>query len=253
MKRILQTLVTLPCMALPVLASADPEIRVERLTVTDPAESADLEGPYTSIDLLISQPGIAGLADTAQVLRARDDTGTDLLEPEGPFDRDFESEGYFMPHQRTTDTEEGWMRVPVFLPALPHPDARTIEIKMSVDILVRADGAETVLIEDVDFSDVPGWGVDLDVDGATMTCRDDRRERPEDQPLELNCFMRQGSFLEVATRDAQDTLAPTHPDANLVIEGPREAVDIEVSLPRTTVRQVPVTLAFGLGLRAAAD
>ncbi len=250
MKLSLHTLTILFLLSAPAFAADDKDVRVERLTLTSPVETAELEGPYTSIDLVISRPGIAGLADTAEVLRASDDIETDLLEPDGPFDRDFAADGHVMHHQVTTNIEDGWLRVPVLLPAVPHPDARTIEIEMSVDILVREDGERTVLIEGADFSDVPGWGVDIDVDGTTMTCRDDRRERPEDQPLELTCFLREGSLLDIATTGAGAPPKPTHPEANLVIDGQRDAVDIEVSLPRTTVEQIPVTLEFGLGLGA---
>lgn len=250
---LLKTLTTVLCVAVPVLATAETDVHIESLAIKDPAPSADLNGPYTMIELAIERPGLVGLADSARVHRATDDAGRDLLAGEGPFDRDYEASGYFMRHQTTANMEEGWIRLPVFLPDMPHRDATRLEIGMALDVLVRDDGVRTVQVEGVDFSHVPGWGVDVDVEGARMTCRDDRRERPEDQPLELNCVLREGSLLEVSVRNGGAAPEPTHPDANLVIAGARDAVDLEVSLPRTRVEQIPVTLAFGLGLQSHRD
>lgn len=253
MKHCMHPLITAVVLALPVQAAGEPKVYLEVLRLTDPAPSADLADPYTAIELAIEHPGISGLAESARVTRASDDTGKDLMAGAGPFDRNFEEEGYFMRHQITHNPEKGWIRVPLILPGLPHPDATRLEIGMDLDIDVMDDGTRSVLIEDVDFSEVPGWGVEVDVEGARMTCRDERRERPEDEPLELVCAMREGSLTGVEALTGGAAPEPADPRANLVIAGPRDAVDLEVTLPQTRVEAMPVTLRFGLGLQGRGD
>jgi hypothetical protein len=252
MRTFFVTAMSWACLPLVALAGTAANVQVERLTITNPAASAEQAGPHLMAELVIEAPGLVGLAESARLTNATDDMGTELLEADGPFDDDFSESGYFMRHQVTTRMEEGWLRVPVFLPSIPHPDATRLTLDFALDLRLREADVRTVLVENVDFSDVPGWGVDVDVAGARMTCRDERRARPQDQPLELNCFMREGSLLDVRPRHDSGNAVPTHPRSNLVIGGARDAVDLEVSLPLTRVEHVPVTLEFGLGLVASA-
>lgn len=223
-------------------------VQVERMVITNPVESSNLKGAYTSLDLWITHSEIVGLGNGAEVVSASDDVGTNLLEGDSPFDHDPASSGYFMPHQMTVNTEEQWLRVPVFLPAIPHQDAKTVHMELSLELLMGSDGTKTVIVDDVDLSHIPGWGVDVGVEGKTLTCRDERRERPEDQPLELYCFVREGDLLGIKVPGQDDSMEPGHPDANLVVAGAREGVTLEVELPQTSKRHLPVQLEFGLGL-----
>ncbi|MGM0984500.1 MAG: hypothetical protein ACQEXG_13940 [Pseudomonadota bacterium] len=228
------------------------DVQVERLMIAQPATPTDADHKHMTFDLWISLPGIASLGDEARVVSLTDDQGNDLLEIEGSpqalFGFDPADNGFLMQHQVESNLEEGWLRVPVFSPDVPHRQASSIRMELELDLLLASDDVRRVRVENVDFTDVPGWGVDLDVDGHTMTCRDDRRERPEDQPLELSCFLRGDSLLGITVPDQDETPEPSHPEANLVVVGDRSDVTLEVTLPVTLSFQQDVQLEFGLGL-----
>ncbi len=230
------------------------DVRVERLMISQPTTPTDAEHKHMMVDLWIALPRIASLGDEARVVSLTDDQGNNLLEIEGSpqalFGFDPAERGFLMDHQVNANAEEGWLRVPVFSPDVPHREATSIRMELELDLFLASDDVRRVEIANVDFSDVPGWGVDIDVDGQTMTCRDDRRERPEDQPLELFCFLRGGSLLGITAPDQDETPEPSHPETNLVVVGGRSDVTLEVMLPETRSFHQVVELEFGLGLGA---
>lgn len=230
------------------------DVQVERLMISQPATPTDADHQHMMFDLWVSLPGIASLGDEARVVSLTDDQGNNLLEIEGSpqalFGFDPAESGFLMRHQVNSNLEEEWLRVPVFSPDVPHREATSIRMELELDLLLASDDDRRVEIANVDFRDVPGWGVDIDVDGQTMTCRDDRRERPEDQPLELFCFLRGGSLLGITAPDQDETPEPSHPEANLVVVGDRSDVTLEVRLPETRSFHQVVELEFGLGLGA---
>lgn len=226
------------------------DVQVEKLMITHPAEDADQK--HTMLDLWISLPGIASLGDETRVVSLEDDQGNDLLEtevsPQAQFGFDPAQDGFMMRHQVTSNLEEEWLRVPVFAPDVPHREATSLSMELELDLVLAGDGARTVTVENVDFSDIPGWGVDIDVEGRTVTCRDERRERPDDEPLELFCFLREGSLLGITAPGQADTPEPAHPESNLVVMGDRQDVTLEMEIPESPSVQQVVKLEFGLGL-----
>src|SRR5690554_723414 len=163
------------------------EVQVETMMITHPAAGDDHR--HMMLDLWVKMPGIARLGDSARVVSLEDDQGNDLLEterePKALFGFDPAERGYLMRHQVEANLEEGWLRIPAFAPNVPHRDATSLSMELELELLLAGDGEHSVQVEGVDFTHVPGWGVDIDVDGHTLTCRDERRERPEDEPLEL--------------------------------------------------------------------
>lgn len=228
------------------------DVQVEKLMITNPAVATDAGHKHMIFDLWISLPGVASLGAEARVITLEDDQGNNLLEAEEStqalFGFDPAEKGYLMHHQVSANLEEGWLRVPVFAPAVPHREATSISMELKLDLLIAKDEGRRVQIENVDFNDIPGWGMDFEVNGHTLTCRDERRERPEDEPLELFCFLREGSLLGITALGQLDTPEPSHSEANLVVVGDRQDVTLEVKMPETRPFHQVVELEFGLGL-----
>lgn len=238
--------------AMPVMVAAnEAEIRVERVMIASPDPRGSDTEPHTIIDLWVSMPDVAGLGDDARVTRLSDDAGNDLLGDEtGSSEGDpgaATGSDSLMRHQMTLNAEEDWLRFSVYAPSAPSRAANELNLMLDLDLQI-IDGSRTVTLEGVDLSEIPGWGVELDVEGQTLNCKDERRERPDDQPLELYCVMRDGVLLGVHAPDNEGDAELTYPRANLLLEGDRQDVTLDVELPVTRDMRFDVDLDFGLGL-----
>lgn len=224
------------------------EVEVERVRTLAADEQERHAVPETIIDLYISMPSIAGLGDSSRVTRLEDDQGKSLLRSDS---RRVESpgfdpaeKGYLLRHHMVVNAEEGWLRVPVYAPEVPEEGAETGTLEMDLVLLIVEGGQQSV-VDNLDFSDIPAWGMDIEVDGHIVNCRDERRRSPDDQPLELYCFMREGSLLDVTVVDEPSTdYEITHYRANLVIEGERTDVAVAFELPVTSTHESTVTREF---------
>lgn len=229
-------------------------IQVESLTVMRPATPQDEEAAHTMIEILVWAPQVADLGEGSRVTRLEDDQGTNLLssteDPQAAFGFVPEEEGYILDHQVEGNLEEGWLRFPVFAPSTPDGEASEIRLEAELTLMLAAEGEREVRVEDVDLSEIPGWGVDIEAGGATVTCRDERRSVPDDAPLELFCFSRDVSLLGVDVVDQADTPEAEHPEANLVVVGEADDVTLALRFPEVEAQPVDVSLAFGLGLQA---
>lgn len=214
----------------------DVEVEIERVRTLSADQDKREAVPETIIDLYISMPSIAGLGDSARVTRLEDDqgksllrSGSQLVESHG-FDPG--ESGYLLRHQMVVNSEEGWLRVPVYAPEVPEEGAETGILEMDLTLQV-VEGSQQSVVDNLDFSDIPAWGMDIEVAGHIVNCRDERRTRPDDQPLELYCFIREGTLLDVKADGSSTDYEITNDRANLVIEGERTGVDVTFELPVT--------------------
>ncbi|WP_434983489.1 hypothetical protein [Vreelandella zhaodongensis] len=230
----------------PLSFAQEPEVEVERVRIM-PSEEDTSRGANTMIDLRVSLPNVVGLGDAAQVTSLKDDLGNNWLQEDADLSEihgfDPASTGYFLRHHIIVNGEEGWLRVPVYAPEVPVSEASVATLALNLELLLH-DGSRHVTVDNIDFRDIPGWGVDIDVDGQTVTCRDDRRNRPEDKPLELYCFMREGVLLGINTPSDTGNHEFTHADSNLLVEGARDGVTLDIEFPVTRTINFPVTLEF---------
>lgn len=235
-----------------VAQDESPDVDIESLSVMRPATPQDAQAAHTIIEILVRAPRVSGLGDDSRVTRLEDDQGTDLLASRGDAQATFgfepEEVGYILDNQVEASPEDGWLRLPVFVPGVPHGAANAIRMEAELDLMLAAEDEREVHVEDIDLSDIPGWGLDLDAEGATVTCRDERRSRPDDAPLELFCFSRDVSLLGIEVVGQADTPEAEHPEANLVVAGDRDAVTLALRFPEVDTQAVDVSLEFGLGI-----
>ncbi|MFP4137414.1 MAG: hypothetical protein ACLFSR_03560 [Halomonas sp.] len=248
-------IICLCLMSMPVLAQeATPEVEIESLTIMRPATPQDDHAAHTMIEVLVWAPQVADLGEGSRVSRLEDDQGTDLLSSTGDPQEAFgfvpEEVGYILDHQVEGDLEEGWLRFPVFAPRTPDREASEIRLEADLNLMLATDGEREVQVADVDLSEIPGWGLDLEVEDVTVTCRDERRTIPEDAPLELFCFSRDVALLGVEVIGQEDTPEADHPEANLVVAGETDAVNLAFRFPEVEEQRLQVSRVFGLGLQA---